>query len=104
MALNYIWIGFFLIAFVVGLIKLIFFGDVEVFSLMMDAVFDRAKVGFELSIGLTGALALWMGILKIGEKGGLIRIISKLFCKKPIPIKILQVMRKSCFWCSTPRG
>ena len=78
MALNYIWIGFFLIAFVIALIKLIFFGDTEVFSLIMDAVFNKAKLGFELSIGLTGALALWMGVLKIGEKGGLIKIISRL--------------------------
>ncbi len=77
MALNYIWVGFFLVAFVVALLKLVFFGDTEVFTLIMDAVFNRAKLGFELSIGLTGALALWMGILKIGEKGGLIAIISR---------------------------
>ncbi len=78
MALNYIWIAFFVIAFFVALIKLIFFGDTEVFSLIMDAVFNKAKLGFELSIGLTGALALWMGILKIGEKGGVVKIISRL--------------------------
>jgi spore maturation protein SpmA len=68
MALNYIWVGFFLIAFVVGLIKLVFLGDVEIFSTMMKALFDRSKLGFELSLGLTGILALWMGIMKIGEK------------------------------------
>ncbi len=78
MALNYIWIGFFIIAFVIALFKLIFLGDTAVFSEIMDAVFNRAKLGFELSIGLTGALALWMGILKIGEKGGLIKIIARL--------------------------
>ncbi len=78
MALNYIWVGFFLIAFVVGLYKLIFLGDVEIFSLMMKALFDRAKLGFELSLGLTGILALWMGIMKIGEKGGMINILARL--------------------------
>lgn len=78
MALNYIWVGFFLIAFVVALFKLIFLGDTQVFTDIMNAVFNRAELGFKLSIGLTGALALWMGILKIGERGGLIKIISKL--------------------------
>ena len=78
MALNYIWIGFFLIAFIVALIKLIFLGDTQVFTDIMEAVFSRSKLGFELSIGLTGALALWMGILKIGERGGLIKTLSRL--------------------------
>jgi len=78
MALNYIWVGFFLIAFIVGLFKLIFLGDVEIFSVMMKALFDRAKLGFELSIGLTGILALWMGIMKIGEKGGMIKILARM--------------------------
>ena len=76
MALNYIWVGFFIIAFVVALFKLIFLGDTEVFTKIMEAVFSRAETGFTLSLGLTGALALWMGILKIGEKGGLIKMIS----------------------------
>ena len=92
MALNYIWVGFFLIAFIVGLFKLIFLGDVDVFTLMMDAVFNRAKLGFELSIGLTGALALWMGILKIGEKGGLIKIISRLL--SPLFTKLFPELPK----------
>ena len=78
MALNYIWVGFFLIAFIVGLIKLIFLGDTEIFSTMMKALFDRSKLGFELSLGLTGILALWMGIMKIGEKGGVINILARL--------------------------
>ncbi len=78
MALNYIWVGFFIIAFFVGLIKLIIFQDTAVFALMMKALFDRSKLGFELSIGLTGILALWMGIMKIGEKGGVIDKLSKL--------------------------
>ncbi|MGV8139303.1 MAG: nucleoside recognition domain-containing protein [Mangrovibacterium sp.] len=76
MALNYIWIFFFLIAFVVGLIKLLFFGDAEIFPAMMNSTFDMAKTGFEISLGLTGVLTLWMGIMKIGEEGGVIRIFS----------------------------
>ena len=77
MALNYIWIGFFVIAFVVALIKLIVFGDTEVFPAILQNTFDMAKTGFEISIGLTGALTLWMGIMKIGEKGGAVSIMSK---------------------------
>ena len=78
MALNYIWIFFFLIAFVVGLIKLLFFGDAEIFSAMMSSTFDMAKTGFEISLGLTGVLTLWMGIMKIGEEGGVIKIFSRI--------------------------
>ncbi len=78
MALNYIWVGFFLVAFVAGIWQWLAGGDAEVFARMMDAVFSRAKLGFELSLGLTGILALWMGILKIGEKAGVIRILSRM--------------------------
>lgn len=77
--LNYIWIGFFLIAFVVALIKLIFFQDTTVFPNMMEATFEMAKTGFTLSIGLTGVMTLWLGLMKIGERGGMIAIISRLF-------------------------
>jgi spore maturation protein SpmA len=77
MVLNYIWIAFFLIAFVVALIKLIFFQDLEVFSNLMNATFDYAKTGFEISLGLTGVLTLWLGLMKIGEKGGMVRLMSK---------------------------
>ena len=77
MALNYIWIFFFLAAFVIGLVKLIFTGDTEVFPAMMNATFDMAKTGFEISLGLTGVLTLWMGIMKIGEKGGIVNVFSK---------------------------
>lgn len=77
MALNYIWIFFFLIAFVVGLIKLLFLGDVEIFPAMMNSTFDMARTGFEISLGLTGVLTLWMGIMKIGEEGGVIKIFSR---------------------------
>ena len=88
MALNYIWIAFFIIAFVVALIRLIFFGDYTVFPNIMNSTFDQAKLGFELSIGLTGVMTLWLGLMKIGEKGGFINIISKLvgpFFRKLFP-------------------
>ncbi|WP_291855842.1 nucleoside recognition domain-containing protein [Marinilabilia sp.] len=77
MVLNYIWIAFFLIAFVVALIKLVFFQDLEVFSNLMNATFDYAKTGFEISLGLTGVLTLWLGLMKIGEKGGMVQAMSK---------------------------
>jgi len=92
MALNYIWVGFFLVAFVVASFKLIFLGDTEVFLNIMEAVFSRAKLGFTLSLGLTGALALWMGILKIGEKGGLIKMISRLL--SPLFTKLFPELPK----------
>ena len=77
MALNYLWIGFFLIAFVTGLVRLIFFGDLDIFPQMMQAAFDNAKTGFNISLGLTGALTLWLGIMKVGEKGGMINLLSR---------------------------
>lgn len=78
MVLNYIWIAFFIIAFVVGLIRLIFFGDLEVFPNMVNSTFDMAKTGFEISLGLTGVLTLWLGLMKVGEKGGIVKIFSRL--------------------------
>ena len=78
MALNYLFIFFFLIAFVVGLIKLIFWGDLDVFPAMIDSTFDMAKTGFEISLGLTGVLTLWLGIMKIGENGGIVKVFSRL--------------------------
>lgn len=78
MALNYIWVGFFIVAFIVALIRLIFFQDVEVFPEMMKGTFDSAKTGFELSLGLTGVMTLWLGLMKIGERGGAVPILSKL--------------------------
>ena len=77
MVLNYIWIGFFIIAFVVALIKLIFLGDVGVFTEIMNSTFDTAKLGFEISLGLTGVLSLWLGVMKIGERGGMISVFSR---------------------------
>jgi spore maturation protein SpmA len=76
--LNYIWLSFFLIAFVVALIKLIFLGDTGIFSLMMSSTFDTAKTGFELSLGLTGVMTLWLGLMKIGETGGIINYLAKI--------------------------
>lgn len=85
MVLNYIWIAFFIIAFVIATIKLVFMGDINVFPSIMNSTFDSAKTAFEISLGLTGVLSLWMGIMKIGEKGGLVNILAKalspLFCK-----------------------
>ena len=78
MALNYIWIGFILIAFVVALCRLIFYADTEVFTSIISSTFDSAKTGFEISIGLTGILSLWLGLMKIGEKAGLIQRFAKL--------------------------
>jgi spore maturation protein SpmA len=78
MVLNYIWIVFFLVAFIVALAKLIFFGDTEVFPAIVNSTFENAKTGFEISIGLTGVMALWLGIMKIGEKGGVINIFARL--------------------------
>lgn len=78
MALNYVWIFFFVVAFVIGLAKLIFLGDVTIFPEMMTSAFDMAKTGFEISLGLTGVLTLWMGIMKIGEKGGIVKIFSRM--------------------------
>lgn len=77
MILNYIWIAFFLIAFIVALIKLVFFGDVQVFTDIMNSTYDTARTGFEISLGLTGVLSLWLGIMKIGERGGMIELFSK---------------------------
>jgi spore maturation protein SpmA len=78
MVLNYIWISFFVIAFVVGFCKLLFTGDMGIFTGMMNAVFDSAKTGFEVSIGLTGVLSLWLGFMKIGEKGGAVNALARL--------------------------
>ena len=78
MALNYIWILFFVIAFVIAIFKLIFLGDVNSFPEMVNATFEMSKTGFEISLGLTGILTFWSGIMKIGEKGGIVAIISKL--------------------------
>lgn len=78
MALNYIWIGFFLVALVVACAKLIFTGDTQVFSDIINATFTSARSGFEISLGLTGVLALWLGIMRIGEQGGVINTFARI--------------------------
>lgn len=78
MVLNYIWIAFFLIAFIVALVKLVFFADFTVFPAIMQSTFDTSKQGFEISLGLTGVLSLWLGIMKVGEKGGVVNALARL--------------------------
>lgn len=78
MVLNYIWIAFFLTAFVVAVVRLIFLGDTEVFPAIINSTFDSSKTAFEISLGLTGVLSLWMGIMRIGEQGGVIGVFSRL--------------------------
>ena len=85
MVLNYIWIAFFLIAFVIATFRLVFLGDTAVFPEIINSTFSSSKTAFEISLGLTGVLSLWLGIMKIGEKGGVIdlfaRVLSPLFTK-----------------------
>ena len=78
MVLNYIWIAFFLIAFVIAAFRLVFMGDFDVFPAIMNSTFETAKTAFEISLGLTGVLSLWMGVMKIGERGGVIRFVARL--------------------------
>jgi spore maturation protein SpmA len=77
MVLNYIWVAFFLIALVVGLVRLIFMGDTVIFTNLVNSTFEMSKTGFEIALGLTGVLTLWMGLMKIGELGGAINILAK---------------------------
>lgn len=85
MVLNYIWVAFFVIAFVIAMVKLVFFGDYSVFPAMMDSTFSSSKTAFEISLGLTGVLSLWLGVMKVGERGGVVdvlaRILSPVFSK-----------------------
>ncbi len=78
MVLNYIWIAFFLIAFFVGICKVIFTGDLGIFTEMMNSTFSSAKTAFEISLGLTGVLSLWLGFMKIGEKGGMVNFLARI--------------------------
>ena len=77
MVLNYIWIAFFIIAFVIALFRFIVLGDMEVFPAIMNSTFDSSKTAFEISLGLTGVLSLWLGIMKIGEKGGIVNVLAR---------------------------
>ena len=85
MVLNYIWIAFFVIAFVMALGRLLFLGDTEIFTSLVNATFDSSKNAFEISLGLTGILALWLGVMKIGEQSGMINALSRwlspVFCR-----------------------
>ena len=78
MVLNYIWVSFFILAFVIALARMVFMGDMEVFPAMMNSTFDSSKTAFEISLGLTGVLSLWLGIMKIGERGGVISVLARM--------------------------
>ena len=92
MVLNYIWIAFFLVAFVVAAVKLVFFGDTAVFTEMINSTFSSAKTAFEISLGLTGVLSLWMGIMKVGERSGAVGRLSRLL--SPVLTKIFPDIPK----------
>ena len=92
MVLNYIWVALFVIAFLIALVKLVFLGDYQVFPSMMDATFASAKTGFELSLGLTGVLAFWLGMMKIGERSGLIDRLARVL--SPVLVKLFPDMPK----------
>ena len=93
MVLNYIWVAFFLIAFIVALVKLLFFGDLQVFTDIMNSTYDTAKTGFEISLGLTGVLSLWLGVMKIGERGGMVEMFSRAVA--PLFSKLFPEMPKN---------
>ena len=92
MVLNYIWIAFFLMAFAIALVRLVFMGDTEIFPEIMNSTFATAKTAFEISLGLTGVLSLWMGILKIGERGGIVNVVARMLA--PVFSKIFPDIPK----------
>lgn len=92
MVLNCIWIGFFLIAFCIGVFRLVFLGDTEVFPAMMNSTFESSKTAFEISLGLTGVLSLWLGVMKIGEKGGVVNAIARLL--SPVFVRLFPDIPK----------
>ena len=92
MVLNYIWVSFFIVAFVIATIKLMFMGDFEVFPALMDSTFSSSKTAFEISLGLTGVLSLWLGIMKIGEKGGVVNVLAKAL--SPVFVKLFPDIPK----------
>ena len=92
MVLNYIWIAFFFFLFGIALIRLVFFGDTEVFPALMNSTFDSSKNAFEISLGLTGMLALWLGVMKIGERGGVVNLLARLL--SPIFTKLFPDIPK----------
>lgn len=92
MVLNYIWIAFFLVAFVIAAVKLVFMGDFDVFPAMMDSTFSSSKTAFEISLGLTGVLSLWLGVMKVGEKGGVVNVLARML--SPIFAKLFPDIPK----------
>lgn len=92
MVLNYIWVAFFVIAFVTALARLVFMGDTEVFPAMMDSTFETSKTAFEISLGLTGVLSLWLGIMRIGEKGGVINMLARVL--SPVFVRLFPDIPK----------
>ena len=92
MVLNYIWIAFFVIAFLVALARLVFCGDFDVFPAMMDSTFSSSKTAFEISLGLTGVLSLWLGVMKIGERGGVVNALARLL--SPIFVRLFPDVPK----------
>ena len=92
MVLNYIWIAFFVVAFVIAICKLVFWGDVEAFPEMMNSTFSSSKTAFEISLGLTGVLTLWLGIMRVGEKGGAVNVLSLLL--SPVFVKLFPDIPK----------
>ena len=92
MVLNYIWVAFFVIAFVIAVVKLLFMGDFDVFPAMMNSTFASSKTAFEISLGLTGVLSLWLGIMKIGEKGGVVNILAKIL--SPVFVRLFPDIPK----------
>ena len=90
--MNYIWVAFFVTAFVIALFRLVFMGDVEVFPAMMNSTFETSKTAFEISLGLIGVLSLWLGIMRVGEKGGVINMLSRLL--SPVFVRLFPDVPK----------
>ena len=93
MALNYIWIALFAIGVIVGIVKLVFLGDMEALPAMMDSTFEMSNMAFEMTLGLTGTLTLWMGILKIGEDSGLVDRLARFL--SPVLTKLFPEIPKN---------
>ncbi len=92
MVLNYIWVAFFVVAFAIGVVRLVFMGDTEVFQSMIEATFSSSKTAFEISLGLTGVLSLWLGVMKIGERGGVVAALSRLLA--PVFVRLFPDIPK----------
>ncbi len=92
MVLNYIWIAFFVVAFIIAMFRLVFQGDVSVFPAMIDSTFSSSKTAFEISLGLTGVLSLWLGVMKIGERGGVVNVLARLL--SPVFVRLFPDIPK----------